>query len=70
VGKPVEALLTPTLHQLLPLLSLADLALLGGVLLLLLLGRLLASHLPSRLVLWERRPRLPHYRQILCIDLN
>jgi hypothetical protein len=50
-GKPFEALLTSTLLQLLPLLSLADLALLGGILLLLLLGRLLASNLPSRLVL-------------------
>jgi hypothetical protein len=38
-GKPVEALLASTLFQLLPLLGLADLALLGGVLRLLLLGR-------------------------------
>jgi hypothetical protein len=60
--------LTPKLLQLL-LLSLADLALLGGVLLLL-LGRLLVSNLPSGLVLWEWRPRLPHRRQILCIDLD
>jgi hypothetical protein len=57
-----------TLLQLLPLLGLVNLALLNGILLL--LGCLLASNLLSRLVLWERRPRLPHRRQIICINLD
>jgi hypothetical protein len=61
-GKPVEALLAPMFFQLLLLLGLADLALLGSILRLLLLGHQVASSFPSRLVFRKWRPCLLHRR--------
>jgi hypothetical protein len=56
--------------QLLLLLGLADLALLGSILRLLLLGRQVASSFPNRLVFRKRRPRLLYRQQILYTDLD
>jgi hypothetical protein len=62
--------LSTALLQRLLLEGLADLMFLGGVLLLLLLGRQKASSLPSDLIFQNRWPRFLDRRQILYADLD
>jgi hypothetical protein len=69
-SSPIEALLVSMLLQRLLLLGLADLALLGGVLRLFLLGRQEASSVPSDLVFQKWRSCFLHRRQVMYTDLD